>query len=117
VDRSFLVSDSVAVGGQTPGIYSSPVGGEVELTDDGRLLVRGTPYLAGAAAPLADGVAWAANAFSLPEALTMATTNPRRIIGEPVTGELAVGTRVADVITFEWRPSDLRLRGLGPLPS
>ncbi|MEV5965647.1 amidohydrolase family protein [Kribbella sp. NPDC051952] len=116
VDRSFLVSDSVAVGGQTPGIYSSPVGGEVELTDDGRLLVRGTPYLAGAAAPLADGVAWAANAFSLPEALTMATTNPRRIIGGPVTGELEVGTRVADVITFEWRPGDLRLRGLSPLP-
>jgi N-acetylglucosamine-6-phosphate deacetylase len=107
IDRSFLVSDSVAIGGLPPGEYSSTVGGDVELTDDGRLLVRGTPYLAGAAAPLADGVAWAAESFSLPEALTMATTNPGRIIAQST--QLTPGTRIADVITFDWQPGDRAL--------
>ena len=108
LDRSFLVSDSVAIGGRPPGEYVSPVGGDVELTADGRLLVRGTPYLAGAAAPLADGVAWAAGVLSLPEALTMATSNPARIIDQPAT-RLDTGTSIADVITFDWRPGDRTL--------
>ncbi|MFI6831443.1 N-acetylglucosamine-6-phosphate deacetylase [Kribbella sp. NPDC050241] len=108
LDRSFLVSDSVATGGRPPGVYSSSVGGEVELTDDGRLVVRGTPYLAGAAAPLADGVAWAAAAFSLPEALTMAVTTPRRII-DGTDGRLRPGVPVEDVITFGWQPGDRTL--------
>jgi N-acetylglucosamine-6-phosphate deacetylase len=106
LDRSFLVSDSVAIGGQPPGEYSTAVGGDVELTDDGRLLVRGTPYLAGAAAPLSDGVAWAAAAFSLPEALTMATANPGRIVGGTV-GQLGPGVPVSSVITFRWSGSKL----------
>ncbi|MGW1344191.1 hypothetical protein ACWCOV_24320 [Kribbella sp. NPDC002412] len=80
LDRSFLVSDSVAVGGRLPGSYESAVGGEVELTEDGRLLVRDTPYLAGAAASLNDGVAWAPAAFSLPEALTMATGEAQAVL-------------------------------------
>ncbi|WP_405065275.1 amidohydrolase family protein [Kribbella sp. NBC_01510] len=113
IERSFLVSDSVAVGGQAPGNYSSTTGGDVELTDDGRLLVRGTPYLAGAAAPLADGVAWAAGAFSLADALTMATVNPARIINStrmiPVAERLQPGTRISDVITFDWQPGDRTL--------
>ncbi len=108
LDRSFLVSDSVAIGGQPPGEYSTAVGGDVELTADGRLLVRGTPYLAGAAAPLSDGVAWAAAAFSLPEALTMATTNPGRIVGGTV-GQLCPGVPVSSVITFRWSGSTLDL--------
>jgi N-acetylglucosamine-6-phosphate deacetylase len=108
IQRSFLVSDAVAVGGQAPGYYSSTVGGEVELTDDGRLLVRGTPYLGGAAAPLADGVAWAAGAFSLADALTMATVNPGRIIN-PAAGQLQPGARVSDLITFHWQPGDRTL--------
>ncbi|TCO35917.1 N-acetylglucosamine-6-phosphate deacetylase [Kribbella steppae] len=105
LDRAFLVSDSVAIGGRPPGEYSTAVGGDVELTDDGRLLVRGTPYLAGAAAPLADGVAWAAAAFSLPEALTMATANPGRIVGGTV-GQLCPGVPVSSVITFHWSHID-----------
>ncbi|MFI7062812.1 N-acetylglucosamine-6-phosphate deacetylase [Kribbella sp. NPDC050124] len=106
VERSFLVSDSVAVGGQSPGCYETAVGGDVELTDDGRLLVRGTPYLAGAAAPLKDGVGWAAAAFSLPEALTMATTNPGRIVGG-MTGQLRPGTPMSSVVTFRWKDGTL----------
>ena len=46
--------------------------------------------------------------FSLPEALTMATTNPGRIIGQ-AGGQLRPGTRIADVITFDWQPGDREL--------
>ncbi|MEV0284481.1 amidohydrolase family protein [Kribbella sp. NPDC050820] len=106
LERSFLVSDSVAVGGRPPGCYESAVGGDVELTEDGRLLVRGAPYLAGAAAPLKDGVAWTAKMFSLPEALTMATTNPGRIVGG-TTGQLRPGTPMSSVVTFRWRDGRL----------
>ncbi|WP_165949538.1 N-acetylglucosamine-6-phosphate deacetylase, partial [Kribbella turkmenica] len=106
IERSFLVSDSVALGGRPPGEYSTAVGGDVELTGDGRLLVRGTPYLAGAVAPLSTGVAWAAAAFSLPEALTMATTNPGRIVGGAV-GQLRAGVSVSSVITFHWSGGEL----------
>jgi N-acetylglucosamine-6-phosphate deacetylase len=37
IERSHLVSDSTALGGLPPGRYRTPVGGEVELSDNGRL--------------------------------------------------------------------------------
>ena len=59
IERCILVSDAVALAGLPPGRYQTPVGGEVELTAAGRLGVFGTPYLAGAARSLAEGVAGA----------------------------------------------------------
>ena len=103
LDRSFLVSDATALAGSAPGVYHTPVGGEVELSRDGRLSHRGTPYLAGAARPVADGVAHVANLgrFSLAEALALATTSPGRFAGG--RGTLAVGAP-ADLLTFAWSP-------------
>jgi N-acetylglucosamine-6-phosphate deacetylase len=98
LDRAYLVSDVVAAGGMPPGHYHLPVGGNVEVTADGRLLVAGTPYLAGASAPLSQGVATAMNlaGLSLADALRLATTNPGQIAG---TAGLRVGAP-ADVMTF-----------------
>jgi N-acetylglucosamine-6-phosphate deacetylase len=100
--RAILVSDSVALGGMPPGVYDQKIGGMVELTADGRLGTLGTPYLAGAARPLKDGVAFAANsaALSLSDALMLASENPGRVIRG--RGELAVGAP-ADLIRFRWR--------------
>jgi N-acetylglucosamine-6-phosphate deacetylase len=83
LDRSFLVSDSVALAGMPPGQYASPVGGAVELSDDGRLSVAGTPYLAGAARSLADGLAQAVRmtGIGLGDAARLATANPGRFVG------------------------------------
>jgi hypothetical protein len=43
----------------------------------------------------------------------MATANPARIINStrivPVAGQLQPGTRISDVITFDWRPGDRTL--------
>lgn len=53
---AYLVSDLTALGGAAPGRYTTPVGGDVELSDDLRLSHVGSAMLAGAAATLLDGV-------------------------------------------------------------
>lgn len=108
LERSFLVSDVTAVGGLPPGRYRASVGGEVEVTADGRVLAHGTPFLAGAAATLADGVARAATmaGLGLADALRLATSNPGRIV-DPRGGRSRI-TRgsAAELMTFRWRPGD-----------
>ncbi|MET0422735.1 MAG: amidohydrolase family protein [Actinoplanes sp.] len=109
LDRSILVSDAVALAGMPPGRYETPVGGAVELSPDGRLVKSGTPYLAGAARGLADGVAHAAVAarLGLAGALRLATVQPGRFTGG--RGVLAIGAP-ADLILFAWAPGDPTLR-------
>ena len=105
LDRAVLVSDAAAPGGLPPGFYDQPIGGRVELTADGRLGVPGTPFLAGAARPLAQDVALAIGmaGISLADALRLATANPGRFVGG--RGVLAVGAP-ADLIRFRWAPGD-----------
>ena len=106
--RSILVSDSVALAGMPLGRYRQPVGGEVELSADGRLSLAGTPYLAGAARSLSEGVALTAGqpGFDLSAALAMATVNPGRLMGG--RGRLRVGA-AADVMRFRWNSGDTSL--------
>jgi len=111
--RSFLVSDAVALAGMPAGIYETTVGGRVELTEDGRLGVLGTPYLAGAARSLKDGVAGAAriDGVGLAGALRMATRNPGRIMAGRTPGRRGVLRRgaPADLIRFRWQKGDTTL--------
>jgi N-acetylglucosamine-6-phosphate deacetylase len=99
-DRAILVSDSVALAGQPPGRYRQPVGGDVEISADGRIGVAGTPYLAGAGLPLAADLARAmAMARLTPQqALPLVTENPGRLLG--ARGRLAIG-EPADLVL--WR--------------
>lgn len=108
LERSILVSDAAALGGQKPGRYTSPIGGEVEVSADGRLGVAGTPYLAGAGHLLDRNIAhvMAAAGLSLSEALALATHNPGRFAGG--RGVLAPGAR-ADITLFSWQPGDAEL--------
>jgi N-acetylglucosamine-6-phosphate deacetylase len=101
VARSILVSDVAALGGLPPGRYSTAVGGEVELTADGRLGLAGTPFLAGAARPLASGVAFVASCcdVTLGDAVRMATANPARFA--PGHGALRLGAP-ADLLRFRF---------------
>lgn len=129
-DHAFLVSDAVALAGSPPGRYRTSVGGEVELSEDGRLSYAGTELLAGAARPLADGVAFTASVDpfarrgrasdtsspdadplpgkrSLHAALRLATWSPGRFCGR--RGVLVEGAP-ADLIRFRWSPGELSLR-------
>lgn len=107
-ERLVLISDAVALAGMAPGVYRQPVGGEVELHPNGRLTLRGTPYLAGSASSLADGVAHAVRdaGVAVADAWAMASTTPARLLGLADRGDLTVarvgpdgvrvvGTRVA----------------------
>lgn len=108
VQRSILVSDLVALAGLPPGDYATPVGGAVTLHPDGTLNVTGTSYLAGATAPLKDGIAYVAanTAFGLGDAIQMATSNPGRFTGG--RGQLRDGAN-ADLVRFRWEPGSSTL--------
>lgn len=99
VGRSILVSDAVALAGMPPGSYETPVGGAVVLEESGRLSLKGTEFLAGAAVPLKDGIAraMAMTGVSLRDAVRMATENPGRFTGD--RGRLQVGAR-SDLVRF-----------------
>jgi N-acetylglucosamine-6-phosphate deacetylase len=109
--RSILVSDSSALAGCPPGNYSTPVGGNVTVAVDGRLLVAGTNYLAGSGRCLLDCIGWAASSTTLTmaDAVKMASTNPARILGLPRRGELRVGTQ-ADLTLFTMAEATATLR-------
>jgi len=98
IDRAILVSDAVALAGMGAGVYQTAIGGDVELSKQGRLSLRGTRYLAGAALPLKDGVAnMVRNGTSLGDALKLATENPGQLVKG--RGTLQVGAD-ADLIRF-----------------
>ena len=81
--RAVLVSDTVALAGCAPGLYRQPVGEAVELTADGKVVLSGTPYLAGAAVPLAGAVPRAAAMAGIPlaGALALASDAPAALLG------------------------------------
>lgn len=85
--RLILTSDAVALAGRPPGIYHGQVGGDVELHPSGRLTLLGTPYLAGSASSLLDGVVTATVHLGLPigDVMRMAGDTPADLLG--VRGE------------------------------
>jgi N-acetylglucosamine-6-phosphate deacetylase len=103
-EQSILVSDLVALAGMPPGLYAAPIGGNVELTTDGKLQIENTDMLAGAVMPLLNciGRAVAMTELPLSTILNMANRNPGRLIGNH--GQLAPGMR-ADILQFHWDPS------------
>ena len=100
IKRVVLVSDSVKFAGMAAGRYASPVGGEVDVTEDGRVSMAGTPYLAGSGATLLDILGRFTHYTGLPfsDGVTMATANPARMLNRSVG--LNPGDR-ADFILFD----------------
>ncbi len=103
VDRSVLVSDSVALAGSPPGNYRDvSVGEDVTLSQEGRLSLTGTTMLAGSVRCLPDCLAWivAHTDVGLAGATRMASLNPSRLLGLGDRGEVRVGAS-ADLTIFE----------------
>ncbi len=100
--RCVVVSDITGLGGMPPGRYQTQALGDVEVLDDGRLVVGGQrQFLAGAALPIHVAIANLIRfaAVSLDEAIQMASIRPSEIVGFPVT-RLEVGC-TANVIRFD----------------
>jgi N-acetylglucosamine-6-phosphate deacetylase len=80
-ERVILVSDASPLAGLPPGTH-----GEWAVDPSGKIVVAGTPYLAGSNQPLAVGLghlmAWAG--FTLSEAIATVTANPARLLGRPI---------------------------------
>ncbi len=96
LDRAILISDAVAVAGSPPGVYETATAGKVELLSSGRLSLHGTPYLAGSASPLVEGIANAVRhaGVTLAEAVRLATANPAQLLrldGPEGRGSLRAG--------------------------
>jgi N-acetylglucosamine-6-phosphate deacetylase len=103
IERSLLVTDAAAPANRQPGPYV--LGGvDVELKDDGRVVLRGGTRLAGSALRMdqAIGNVMLRAGVTLAEAITMATTNPARVgrIGGRLRG-LQPGSR-ADFVLFRF---------------
>ena len=107
--RCLLISDLAGQAGLPPGRHAGNLS-EVEILDDGRLVVAGQrELLAGASAPIGVGVANVMRMaqVSLSEAVAMAVDLPAKLLGiEP--GRLEPG-EPADLVLFDLEP-EFRVR-------
>ncbi len=109
-ERTILISDAVAVADLPPGVYDAAIGGKVELLPNGRLNLFGTPYLAGSASSLPEGIANVVRhaGVTLAEAVRFATANPARLLrldGVRGRGAVRVGA-MADLTLFRHDRAD-----------
>jgi N-acetylglucosamine-6-phosphate deacetylase len=102
--RTILTTDAIAAAGSPPGPYR--IGEtEIDLSEDGRVSLRGTPYLAGSAVTMPESVANAVRftGYSLDDVLPTATSIPAGYLGIETAG----------TIEAEWRVSEFRLEVRG----
>jgi N-acetylglucosamine-6-phosphate deacetylase len=79
-DRTVLVSDASPLAGLPPGVY-----GDWAVDPSGKIVVAGTPYLAGSNQDLSTGLENLAEAtnWTLVELINTVTRNPARVLGKP----------------------------------
>jgi N-acetylglucosamine-6-phosphate deacetylase len=101
VARSILTTDAISAAGARPGRYRCGWI-EVETSADGKVVLPGTPYLAGSAVTLEQcvGNAIAFAGLSVADAVRMATENPTRLLGRrPRVLEKGAS---ANLVLFSW---------------
>jgi N-acetylglucosamine-6-phosphate deacetylase len=108
--RTILTCDASSIAGLPPGRYRQ-WDQEFEVLPTGKIVVPGTPFLAGAGVftDTCVGHILSLGEVSLPDAVDMASARPRQLLGlEPQP--LQVGA-AADLILFDWRPGrEFRIR-------
>ena len=104
-ERLCLVSDVSSIAGLPPGVYGRSYGtDEVEIHENGKISLAGTPYLAGASLFLDHGIpnTVAYTDATLAEAVETATINPARLLGvDDRLGRVAPGMD-ASLTLFRW---------------
>jgi N-acetylglucosamine-6-phosphate deacetylase len=109
-EKLFLVSDSTAFAGMPPGVYKSEIGGEVCLSESGKLHVKDNPeILAGSASPMVRGIENMVKfgICGLAEAVEMACVRPALALGLP-EARLAPG-EPSDLVLFRWHEEESRI--------
>jgi N-acetylglucosamine-6-phosphate deacetylase len=101
--RVLVTCDAGSLAGLPPGRYRD-WGQELELLPGGKIVVPGTPYLAGSGCftDTCVGHVIRAAGVSLREAVEMACVRPRELLGLPVP-EIGVGEPAA-LVVFDWSP-------------
>jgi N-acetylglucosamine-6-phosphate deacetylase len=112
VARTMLTCDAGSLAGMPPGMYRE-WGTELEVLPSGKIVVAGTPYLAGSGhftdVCVANVTRFAG--VSLAEAVQMAAIRPRELLGLPVP-RIEIG-QPADLVVFDWQPGgDLQVQQL-----
>ncbi|MCS7020872.1 MAG: N-acetylglucosamine-6-phosphate deacetylase [Gemmataceae bacterium] len=102
-ERLLLTCDASSLAGLPAGRYRE-WDTDIEVQADGKVALAGTPFLAGSGLFIDTCVANVARdgPLSLAQALDLATTQPRRLLGLPLP-ELSPG-QPAECITFRWQP-------------
>lgn len=110
-ETSILISDATSFAGLAPGVYSGHIGGEVELSQEGRLFVKGSPqYLAGSAQMLL----WSINhlvgkkILPLTKAWDLASLKPVSFINNRVENAFQIGSP-ADLVLFREAPGEIEI--------
>lgn len=102
--RTVLVTDAMAAAGCVPGLYTI---GDVaaSLSDEGRVSLPGSPYLAGSSLTMERAIANTVRAtgLSIDEVIPMASTIPASLLGMTTAGTL----------TADWNAAAGELRILG----
>jgi len=103
VSRTLLTCDAGSLAGMPPGKYRE-WGTDLEVLPGGKIVVAGTPYLAGSGhfTDLCVGNVVRFAGVSLGEAVDMATVRPRQLLGLPVH-TIDVG-QPAELVLFDWQP-------------
>jgi len=101
-ERTILISDATSYAGLSSGVYTGHIGGEVELSQEGRLFVKGNPqFLAGSAQTLL----WCVNQLikkeilPLKEAWDMASLKPMEFLYGKSFNGFQIGAP-ADIVLF-----------------
>jgi N-acetylglucosamine-6-phosphate deacetylase len=91
--RCILISDITSMAGLPPGRYTSDNSGDIEILEDGKMVIAGQrDLLAGAALPITAGLANVLRftEYDLRDAIEMATLGPARLLG-CTAGRLDIG--------------------------
>jgi N-acetylglucosamine-6-phosphate deacetylase len=103
--RLLITCDASSLAGMPPGIYSH-WGSQLEVVPGGKVVVSGTPYLAGSGVftDTCVSILMQQAGLTLAEAIDAAAVRPRELLGLPVP-TLTVGSP-AELIVFDWKPGE-----------
>jgi len=103
IERTLITCDASSLAGLPPGKYRE-WGADLEVLENGKVVLAGTPYLAGSShftdRCVANMIRFAD--VNLKDAVDMASLRPQQLLGLPMT-KLEVG-QPADLMLFDWRP-------------